>query len=151
MQHSNTASRLRRHCAMLFGVSDNDMLHTETRREKFCSRIGWVLNENGHGSYSSADVEILHKNYSGSYNINTVFLNPILMRVREVFSLLLQIKTDWVLLLSGILCYYPWSLVCQGNDDRCCIQSQEWNHGPQASYSKYYAGCNRCNSNICML
>jgi len=84
MQRSNTATRLRHHCAMLFGVSDNDMLRAETRRDKFRSRIGWV-DKDGHGSYSSADVEVLHKDYGGSYDISTVFLNPILMRVCEVF------------------------------------------------------------------
>lgn len=78
-QRSNTATRLRRHCAALFGISDSDMLRTEVRKEKFRTHIGWVGNGPGLGSYSSVDVEILHKNYAGSYDIKTAFLNPILM------------------------------------------------------------------------
>ena len=31
--------------------------------------------------YSSVDIEVLHKNYAGSYDIKTAFLNPILMWV----------------------------------------------------------------------
>jgi len=80
-QRSNTATRLRRHCAVLFGVSESDMLQADIRREKLRGRIGWVDNGQGGGSYSSVDVEILHKNYSGSYNFETAFLNPILMWV----------------------------------------------------------------------
>jgi hypothetical protein len=83
-QRSNTASRLRRHCAVLFGVSECDMLKADIRKEKFRERIGWVSNGQGAGSYSSVDVEILHKDYSGSYDIQTAFLNPILMRVSNM-------------------------------------------------------------------
>jgi hypothetical protein len=83
-QRSNTATRLRRHCAVLFGVSECDMLQADIRKEKFQGRIGWVNNGQGVGSYSSVDVEILHKDYSGSYNIQTAFLNPILMRVSNI-------------------------------------------------------------------
>jgi hypothetical protein len=83
-QRSNTATRLRRHCAALFGVSDTDMLKAVIRKEKFRGRIGWVDNGQGVGSYSSVDVEILHKDYSGSYNIQTAFLNPILMWVSNL-------------------------------------------------------------------
>lgn len=78
-QRSNTATRLRHHCAALFGVSESNMLQSDIRREKFRGRIGWVDNGQGAGSYSSVDVEILHKNYSGSYDMETAFLNPILM------------------------------------------------------------------------
>jgi len=83
-QRSNTATRLRRHCAALFGVSESNMLQPDIRREKFRGRIGWVDNGQGAGSYSSVDVEILHKDYSGSYNIETAFLNPILMWVSNI-------------------------------------------------------------------
>jgi len=82
-QRSNTATRLRHHCAMLFGVSEPDMLRAEIRKEKFRERIGWVNNGQGSGSYSSVDVEILHKDYSGSFDIKSAFLNPILMGVRN--------------------------------------------------------------------
>ena len=84
-QRSNTATRLRRHCAALFGVSESEMLQADIRKEKFRGRIGWVENGRGVGSYSSVDVEILHKDYSGSgYDIKTAFLNPSLMWVSNV-------------------------------------------------------------------
>ena len=83
-QRSNTATRLRRHCAALFGVSESNMLQADIRREKFRGRIGWVDNGQGAGSYSSVDVEILHKDYSGSYDMETAFLNPILMWVSNI-------------------------------------------------------------------
>jgi hypothetical protein len=83
-QRSNTATRLRRHCAVLFAVSEFDMLQADIRKEKFRGRIGWVNNGQGAGSYSSVDVEILHKDYAGSYDIQTAFLNPILMRVSNI-------------------------------------------------------------------
>ena len=83
-QRSNTATRLRRHCAALFGVSESDMLQADIRREKFRGRIGWVGNDQGAGSYSSVDVEILHKGYSGSFDMETAFLNPILMWVSNI-------------------------------------------------------------------
>ncbi|KAF9554036.1 hypothetical protein CPC08DRAFT_753896 [Agrocybe pediades] len=80
-QRSNTATRLRHHCATIFGVSEEDMLTSATRKEKFRKLIGWVENSNGVGSYSSVDVEILHKDYGGHYDIKKAFLNPVLMRV----------------------------------------------------------------------
>jgi hypothetical protein len=80
-QRSNTATCLSRHCSALFGVSESDMLRSDVRKEKFRGRIGWVDNGQGIGSYSSVDVEIIHKDYSGSYDIKTTFLNPILMWV----------------------------------------------------------------------
>ena len=83
-QHSNTATHLRRHCAVLFGVSESDMLKADIRREKLHGCIGWVDNGQGGGSYSSVDVEILHKNYSGSYDFETAFLSPILMWVSSI-------------------------------------------------------------------
>ncbi|PPQ94907.1 hypothetical protein CVT25_004425 [Psilocybe cyanescens] len=80
-QRSNTATRLRRHCATLFGVSDTDMLRANIRKEKFQECIGWVDDDHGSGLYSSVDVEILHKDNSKSYNIKTAFLNPIIIWV----------------------------------------------------------------------
>jgi len=74
-QRSNTATRLRRHCAALFGVAESDMLCAELRKEKFRMRIGWIENGPGCGSYSSIDVELLHKDFSGSYDIKSAFLN----------------------------------------------------------------------------
>lgn len=82
-QRSNTATRIRRHCASIFGVDESSVMRPECRKEKFRNRIGWVTDGRGNGSYSSVDVEILHKNYSGEYNLSSVFLSPILMGVSD--------------------------------------------------------------------
>ena len=88
-QRSNSATRIRRHCTSIFGVDESAVLQPDNRREKFRNRIGWVVDPKGNGSYSSVDVEILHKNYSGEYNPSSAFLSPILMGVRgfHCFSL----------------------------------------------------------------
>lgn len=78
----NTASRVRNHCAAIFNVPEVDLMNAEARKTKFRNRIGWVDNEGGGGgSYSTVDVEILHKNYAGEYSLSSIFLNPILMGV----------------------------------------------------------------------
>lgn len=41
----------------------------------------WLGQHGGGGSYSTVDVEILHKNYPGEYSLSTIFLNPILIGV----------------------------------------------------------------------
>ena len=56
-------------------------MNAEVRKAKFRDRIGWVVNDGGGGSYSTVDVEILHKDYSGEYSLSSIFLNPILMGV----------------------------------------------------------------------
>jgi len=101
VQRSNTANRIRHHCAMLFDVSERDMLHAKTRKDKFRGRIGWVEVDE-HGSYLSADIEVLHKNYKGTYDINTAFLNPVLMRVCQIYlyffvqhGLGSRVNADW--------------------------------------------------------
>lgn len=68
----------------MFGVGMVDMLRSSTCKEKFHEKIGWTVNDQGEGSYSSVDVEILHKDYAGKYNLRTAFLNPLLMQMGEV-------------------------------------------------------------------
>jgi len=46
-QRSNTATRLRRHCAALFNAAESDMLRAELRKEKFRTWIGWIDNGPG--------------------------------------------------------------------------------------------------------
>ena len=80
-EHYNTASRIRNHCAAILQVPEVDLMDAEVRKTKFHDRIGWVNSEGGGGSYSTVDVEILHKDYSGEYTLSSIFLNPILMGV----------------------------------------------------------------------
>ena len=79
-QRYNTATRFRRHCASILGVTDGDLLKSADRLQ-FRNRIGWVLNGNGGGSYSSVDVELLHHEFNGKFNISSVFRNKILKGV----------------------------------------------------------------------
>ena len=80
-QRSNTATRIRRHCASILGVDETGLMRSESRKEKFRHRIGWVTDGRGNGTYSTVDVEILHKNYSGEYSPSSAFLSPVLMGV----------------------------------------------------------------------
>jgi hypothetical protein len=81
-QRSNTATRLREIAATIFGVNALDMSPSTTRQEKFRVMIGWTTNQHGQGSYSALKVEILHRDYSGVYDRQKVFLNPRLIAVR---------------------------------------------------------------------
>ena len=138
-QRSNTATRLRRHCAALFGVSEADMLLPDKRREKFRGRIGWVDAGQGIGSYSSVDVEILHNDFTGHYNLQTAFLNPILMWVScIVFHLLNVSRNSPADNLSGFCCNYPGSNHSQGIDERYTVKSKNGHHGSKAWNSTYY-------------
>lgn len=76
----NTASRIRNHCAAIFNVPEVDLMNADARKTKFRNQIGWV-DSGGGGSYSTVDVEILHKNYAGEYSLSSIFLNPVLMGV----------------------------------------------------------------------
>ena len=82
----NTASRIRNHCAAILNVPEVDLMNAETRKIKFRDRIGWVSNDGGGGSYSTVDVEILHKDYGGEYSLSSIFLNPTLMGVSIHFA-----------------------------------------------------------------
>jgi hypothetical protein len=81
------ASRIHNHCAAILQVSEVDLMDSEVRKTKFRDRIGWVNSEGGGGLYSTVDVEILHKDYSGEYSLSSIFLNPILMGVSIHYAL----------------------------------------------------------------
>lgn len=84
-QRSNTSTRVRKVSGpTIFGCTAEVIHNSLTRYEKFRSEIGWVEHEDGNSSYSTWAVEILHKDYNGSFNIDTVFLNPKLMKVRTI-------------------------------------------------------------------
>ncbi|TFK47053.1 hypothetical protein OE88DRAFT_1739078 [Heliocybe sulcata] len=87
-QHSNTSTRLRRHIVDVFDaglpgvvVKAVDLVSSGGRQEKFRHLIGWVVGSEGQGSYANLDVAVLHKDYKGKFDTNTVFLNPLLMHV----------------------------------------------------------------------
>ncbi|EGO04967.1 hypothetical protein SERLA73DRAFT_149270 [Serpula lacrymans var. lacrymans S7.3] len=54
------------------------LVHLCTRRKQFIEKIGWRMNKKGNLYFSLWDVEILYVNYCGKFDINKVFLNPLL-------------------------------------------------------------------------
>jgi hypothetical protein len=62
-------------------------MDSEVQKTKFCGWIDWVNSEGRGGLYSTVDVEILHKDYSGEYSLSSIFLKPILMGVSIHYAL----------------------------------------------------------------
>jgi hypothetical protein len=62
-------------------------MDSEVQKTKFHNWIGWVNSEGGGGLYSTVDVEILHKDYSGEYSLSSIFLHPILMGMSIHYAL----------------------------------------------------------------
>jgi hypothetical protein len=86
-QRSGTASRLRRQAGpAIFDCKSGDLLSPESRL-RFREKIGWVEAHDDAcgGHYDTWKVEILHDDYQGSFNKDTVFRNSILLRVRTHF------------------------------------------------------------------
>ncbi|EGO29425.1 hypothetical protein SERLADRAFT_433404 [Serpula lacrymans var. lacrymans S7.9] len=77
-QRSNGASRLRACGNTIFDCSVADLKTSEARRNKFLNKIGWRMNSKGHSAFSLWNVEVLHADYSGKFDVNKVFLNPLL-------------------------------------------------------------------------
>ena len=145
-QRSNTATRIRRHCISIFGVDESSVLQSEIRREKFRNRIGWVVDPKGNGSYSSVDVEILHKGYSGEYNPASVFLSPILMGVSGLLCFHLVLHDLKIVL--AFHCRHPWTNYCKGIYARHHIEPEDGNHGfhPQSLQHHSWGYCINRNS-----
>lgn len=86
-QRPNSSSRNRRVAGDdIFACEKVDLSFSDVRLEKFREQIGWYVEEGTSGAYSSLDVSILHKDWSGEYGIATCFLTPCLMWVRALNS-----------------------------------------------------------------
>jgi len=91
----------------------------EIRKAKFREEIGWV---NESALYSSVDVPILHKNWSGEYSLSSIFLNPKLM---GLYVSMIRGPTAGKYFMNGHLMYPT-------TDD-----------GPNSSHPPHYTWCNR--------
>lgn len=84
-QRSNTATRVRTQAgSQIFKCEATDLKTAEKRYRTFKGKIGWrEFEEDGKKVvvYDLWNVDILHRDFGGSFDINTVFLNPVLMRV----------------------------------------------------------------------
>jgi hypothetical protein len=81
-RRSDTATRVRRQAGpSIFGCSLNVLLSPDDRDAMFRKKIGWV--ERGGGYYDTWAVEVLHKDFNGSFDIDSVFLNPVLLMVSK--------------------------------------------------------------------
>jgi len=147
-QRSNTATRLRKLAATIFGVNALDMNPSTTRQEKFRNMIGWTTNEHGRGSYSALKVEILHRDYSGVYDRQKVFLNLRLMAVR--FSYQTVSIHQLLSYFSAFRCSYPWTK--RGNRDgqrKFCSTSYDRDNGSHSWDPQHNSWCNCHNGNAC--
>ncbi|KAJ6483197.1 hypothetical protein C8R45DRAFT_1075505 [Mycena sanguinolenta] len=78
-QRSNTAGRIRRECGPeIYDCTAADLASAESRRDKFRDRIGYVKDAKGDSKYEAFNVDLLHKDYKGSFDIDTVFRGPAL-------------------------------------------------------------------------
>ncbi|KAJ6451400.1 hypothetical protein C8R45DRAFT_848437 [Mycena sanguinolenta] len=81
-QRPNTSTRLCRAAGpATFDCGAADLLDSEVCLRKFRDQIGWYVDKEGSGAYSTLDVPILHADWSGEYNIKTCFLGRSLMRL----------------------------------------------------------------------
>ena len=80
-QHANTATCIHHNCSAVFGLLDTDLVDPKEHKAKFCGCIGWVPNRSSGGTYSSVNVDIIHKDYLEKYELSKIFLNPVLMGV----------------------------------------------------------------------
>ncbi|EGO02882.1 hypothetical protein SERLA73DRAFT_47655 [Serpula lacrymans var. lacrymans S7.3] len=85
-QRSNTATRLRSRGATIFNCTEEDLRISRKRCAKFSEDIGRVENANGTSTYHPWNVSVLHRDYKGRFDIQTVFLNPILQKARWALS-----------------------------------------------------------------
>ncbi|KAJ6489984.1 hypothetical protein C8R45DRAFT_1213365 [Mycena sanguinolenta] len=76
-QRSNTAGRIRRECGPeIYDCTAADLASAESRRDNFRDRIGYVKDAKGDSKYEAFNVDLLHKDYKGSFDIDTVFRGP---------------------------------------------------------------------------
>ncbi|KAJ6499482.1 hypothetical protein DFH09DRAFT_945222, partial [Mycena vulgaris] len=78
-QRSNTHTRLRTHSGPeIFDCTAADLSSIESRRDKFRQMIGYVESDDGSSKYELFNVPLLHKSYSGKFDVHTVFRGPML-------------------------------------------------------------------------
>ncbi|KAJ6537484.1 hypothetical protein DFH09DRAFT_829058, partial [Mycena vulgaris] len=78
-QRSNTHTRLRTHSGPeIFDCTAADLSSIESRRDKFRQMIGYVESDDGSSRYELFNVPLLHKSYSGKFDVHTVFRGPML-------------------------------------------------------------------------
>lgn len=141
-QRSNTSHRIRKIAGpAIFDCTSSDLATSAKRKELFQQRIGWVEDK---GHYTALEVDILHKDYKGRFDLETIFLNPILMRV-SMEAFLFPLETDFLL---GLRCYYPWSNCCRDAPSWRVSLSQGGNNGV-ASWI-YSNNTWRCSGIVCL-
>jgi hypothetical protein len=104
-QCSNTASHIRHNCSAIFRILNTNLIDPEQQKAKFCGHIGWVPNEGRGSTYSSVDIDIIHKNYSSKYELSKIFLSLVLIVVSTQIFLLLQ----YIDALLALHCSHPWT------------------------------------------
>ncbi|KAJ6576156.1 hypothetical protein DFH09DRAFT_812720, partial [Mycena vulgaris] len=86
-QRSNTYTRLRTHSGLeIFDCTAADLSSIESHRDKFRQMIGYVESDDGSSRYELFNVPLLHKGYSGKFDVHTVFRGPMLHLARWAAS-----------------------------------------------------------------
>jgi hypothetical protein len=81
-QRSNTSTRIRRTAGhAIFDCQGSDLLSSAKRKELFRKKIGWVEEANGKPAhYEPLKNEVVHKDYQGRLDMDTIFLSQVIMR-----------------------------------------------------------------------
>lgn len=62
----------------IYDCTSADLSTSESRRDKFRTWIGYVEDDEGNVNYEAFNVDLLHKIFNGSFDINIVFRGPAL-------------------------------------------------------------------------
>ncbi|TFY63624.1 hypothetical protein EVG20_g6236 [Dentipellis fragilis] len=82
-QRSNSVSRVRECALVIFSCKADELSTTTARLARFKVDIGYTTHSNGKGYYK-AMAPILYKNYNGSHDSGSIFLNPQLLLIFAV-------------------------------------------------------------------
>ncbi|KAJ6495001.1 hypothetical protein DFH09DRAFT_1103839 [Mycena vulgaris] len=95
-QRSNISHRVRRTAGpAIFDCSDEDLMSSASRmKDELRRQIGWTTDK----KYDPWVVEILHKDFRGEFDIDTIFLNP---KLHLVFAALIRGPSAVPLLKAG--------------------------------------------------
>ncbi|KAJ6603246.1 hypothetical protein DFH09DRAFT_807386, partial [Mycena vulgaris] len=137
-QRSNTYTRLRTHSGLeIFDCTAADLSSIESRRDKFRQMIGYVESDDGSSRYELFNVPLLHKSYSGKFDVHTVFRGPMLhlafaaitrgsqaitatkkggkphQATGQTVSQIWALQHSWLHRRHGYICNYPCCPECQ--------------------------------------
>ncbi|KAJ7143961.1 hypothetical protein C8R44DRAFT_601429 [Mycena epipterygia] len=100
-QHSNISTRVRRAAGPdIFDCTSNDLLTSKSRSDKFRRQIGWIPDDEASedGKYDPWVVDLLHRDFRGKFDLDTVFLSP---KLHLIFAAIVRGVSAVALLKDG--------------------------------------------------